>query len=443
MPLLITFIAIVLLLVLISYFKLNPIVTLLFVATFVGVAMGMPLPKIADSIKEGVGNTLGLVAIIVALGTMVGKMMAESGGAERIAQSMIKLFGTKNIHWAMMFTAFIVGLPLFLQVGFVLLIPLLFAIARRTGTNLVKLGIPLVAGLSATHGLVPPHPAPMAVIEMFKANVGLTIFYSIIVALPSAIIAGPIFGNWVSKYVQAAPSQELMDQMASKKTDRPLPGLGMTLFTILLPVILMLCATVADVTLPKDHTVRSWIDFIGHPITSLLISAIVSFFTLGSNQGFTKDEILKFSNECIGPAATILLVIGAGGALNNVLIDSGVGNYIAGLAVHSSISPLVLAWLIAALIRVAVGSATVSMMTSAGIVAPIAAAVPGTSPELLVLAAGAGSLILSHLNDGGFWLIKEYYNMSVKDTLKTWTVMETILSIVALILILLLSIIVS
>jgi GntP family gluconate:H+ symporter len=430
-----------LLLVLISYFKINPFVTLLLVAVFVGVAMGMPLPKIADSIKEGVGNTLGLVAIIVTLGTMVGKMMAESGGAERIAQSMIKLFGPKKIHWAMMFTAFIVGLPLFLQVGFV--IPLLFAIARKTGTNLVKIGIPLVAGLSATHGLIPPHPAPMAVIDVFKANVGLTIFYSIIVALPSAIIAGPIYGNWISKRVQAAPSQELMDQMASKKNDRPLPGLGITLVTILLPVILMLCATVADVTLPKDHTVRLWIDFIGHPITSLLISAVIAFFTLGFNQRFSKDEILKFSNECIGPAASILLVIGAGGALNKVLIDSGVGNYIASLAVHSSISPLLLAWLIAALIRVAVGSATVSMMTSAGIVAPIAAAVPGTSPELLVLAAGAGSLILSHLNDGGFWLIKEYFNMSVNDTLKTWTVMETILSVVAFVFILLLSTIVS
>ncbi|MGA9175457.1 MAG: SLC13 family permease, partial [Thermoactinomyces sp.] len=226
MPLVITFIAILLLLVLISYFKINPFVTLLLVAVFVGVAMGMPLPKIADSIKEGVGNTLGLVAIIVTLGTMVGKMMAESGGAERIAQSMIKLFGPKKIHWAMMFTAFIVGLPLFLQVGFVLLIPLLFAIARKTGTNLVKIGIPLVAGLSATHGLIPPHPAPMAVIDVFKANVGLTIFYAIIVALPSAIIAGPIYGNWISKRVQAAPSQELMDQMASKKNDRPLPGLG-------------------------------------------------------------------------------------------------------------------------------------------------------------------------------------------------------------------------
>jgi GntP family gluconate:H+ symporter len=443
MPLVITFIAILLLLVLISYFKINPFVTLLLVAVFVGVAMGMPLPKIADSIKEGVGNTLGLVAIIVTLGTMVGKMMAESGGAERIAQSMIKLFGPKKIHWAMMFTAFIVGLPLFLQVGFVLLIPLLFAIARKTGTNLVKIGIPLVAGLSATHGLIPPHPAPMAVIDVFKANVGLTIFYAIIVALPSAIIAGPIYGNWISKRVQAAPSQELMDQMASKKNDRPLPGLGITLVTILLPVILMLCATVADVTLPKDHTVRLWIDFIGHPITSLLISAVIAFFTLGFNQGFSKDEILKFSNECIGPAASILLVIGAGGALNKVLIDSGVGNYIASLAVHSSISPLLLAWLIAALIRVAVGSATVSMMTSAGIVAPIAAAVPGTSPELLVLAAGAGSLILSHLNDGGFWLIKEYFNMSVNDTLKTWTVMETILSVVAFVFILLLSTIVS
>ncbi|MBY0084164.1 GntP family permease [Brevibacillus brevis] len=442
MPLVITLLSIVFLLVLITRFKLNPFIALLLAAGFVGIASGMPLVKVVDSIKDGMGGTLGFIAIVLALGTMLGKMMAESGGAERIARTLINLFGEKNVHWAMMFVAFIVGIPVFFQVGFVLLIPLVFTIARQTGVSLVKIGIPLVAGLSIVHGIVPPHPAAMAAVDLFQADVGKTILLSIIVALPSAIIAGPIYGSWISKRVKASISPELASQLAEPKSERDLPSFGITVFTVLLPVLLMLSATVADVTLPKEHTIRQWADFIGSPITSLLIAVSVSFWTLGFNRGFTKDDILKFTNDCLAPTATILLVIGAGGAFNKVLLNSGVGDYIAELATASAISPIFLGWLIAALIRVATGSATVSMMTAAGIVGPIALQIPGTSPELLVLATGSGSLILSHVNDSGFWLIKEYFNMSVQDTLKTWTVMETILSVVAIILIMGLSYIV-
>lgn len=435
MPLVITLLAIIILLILITRFKVNPFITLLIVSGFVGIASGMPLDKIVDSIKEGMGGTLGFIAIVLALGTMLGKMMAESGGAERIARTLINLFGEKNVHWAMMFVAFIVGVPVFFQVGFVLLIPLVFTIARQTGMSLLKIGIPLIAGLSIVHGIVPPHPAAMAAVDIFHADVGKTIFYSILVALPSAIVAGPLYGSWIGKRIKTSISSELAAQLAEPKQDRELPGFGVTVFTILLPVILMLGATIADITLPKEHTVRVWADFIGSPITSLLIATVISFWTLGFARGFTKDDILKFSNDCLAPTATILLVIGAGGAFNKVLLNSGVGDYIADLATASAISPIFLGWLIAALIRVATGSATVSMMTAAGIVAPIAQQMPGTSPELLVLATGAGSLILSHVNDSGFWLIKEYFNMSVQDTLKSWTVMETILSVTAIILI--------
>ncbi|WP_139488032.1 GntP family permease [Brevibacillus dissolubilis] len=439
MPLVITLIAIVLLLVLITRFKVNPFITLLLAAGFVGIASGMELTKVVDSIKEGMGNTLGFIAIVLALGTMLGKMMAESGGAERIARSMINRMGQQNVHWAMMFVAFIVGIPVFFQVGFVLLIPLVFTIARQTGMPLIKIGIPLVAGLSIVHGIVPPHPAAMAAVDLFKADVGKTILYSIVVALPSAIIAGPLYGSWISKRIKGSVAPELAAQLAEPKSDRELPGFGITVFTILLPVILMLGATVADITLPKEDQLRQWADFIGSPITSLLIATIVSFFTLGFNRGFNKDDILRFTNDCLAPTATILLVIGAGGAFNKVLLNSGVGDYIAQLAQSSAVSPIVLGWLVAALIRVATGSATVSMMTAAGIVGPIAATIPGTSPELLVLAVGSGSLILSHVNDSGFWLIKEYFNMSVQDTLKTWTMMETILSVTALVFILILA----
>jgi GntP family gluconate:H+ symporter len=442
MPLVITLVSIVFLLVLITRFKVNPFVSLLLAAGFVGIASGMPLVKVVDSIKEGMGGTLGFIAIVLALGTMLGKLMAESGGAERIARTLINLFGEKNVHWAMMFVAFIVGIPVFFQVGFVLLIPLVFTIARQTGVSLLKIGIPLVAGLSIVHGIVPPHPAAMAAVDLFQADVGKTILLSIIVALPSAIIAGPIYGSWIGKRVKTSISPELASQLSEPKDERELPGFGITVFTVLLPVLLMLIATVADVTLPKEDMLRQWADFIGSPITSLLIAVIISFWTLGINRGFTKDDILKFTNDCLAPTATILLVIGAGGAFNKVLLNSGVGDYIAELAKASAISPIFLGWLIAALIRVATGSATVSMMTAAGIVAPIALQIPGTSPELLVLATGSGSLILSHVNDSGFWLIKEYFNMTVQDTLKSWTVMETILSVVAIILIMALSLVI-
>jgi gluconate:H+ symporter, GntP family len=431
--------AIIVLLLLITVAKLHPFVALILTAVGVGLAMGMPLvapspetPGIIDSIKAGLGNTLGFLAIVLALGTMLGKMMAESGGAERIAKTLINRFGQKRVHWAMMVVAFLVGIPVFFQVGFVLLIPLVFTIAMETGISLVTIGIPLVAGLSVVHGLVPPHPAAMAAVGIFKADVGRTILYSLIIGLPTAIIAGPIFGKWIGSRIHKKVPTEIAEQLVQHKETKELPGFVNTLFTILLPVFLMLIASVADVTLDKTTQLAKILHFIGDPIVALLIATIYSFFSLGYARGFNRDKVLKFANDCLGPVANILLVIGAGGAFNKVLLDSGIGTQIADLAKHSHISPLLLGWGIAALIRVATGSATVSMMTAAGIVAPIAASIPGTNTELLVLATGAGSLILSHVNDSGFWMIKEYFGMTVKETLMTWTVMETIISVVAL-----------
>jgi GntP family gluconate:H+ symporter len=445
MLLFIVFAAIVFLLLLITVAKLNPFVSLIITAIGVGLATGMPLigpspevPGIIDSIKAGMGNTLGFLAIVLALGTMLGKMMAESGGAERIAQTLINRLGQKNVHWAMMFVAFIVGIPVFFQVGFVLLIPLVFTIARQTGVSLLKIGLPLVAGLSVVHGLVPPHPAAMAAVGIYKADVGLTILYSIIIGIPTAIIAGPLYGSWIGKRIHTAVPKEIGDQLTEHKEVKELPGFFNTLFTVLVPVILMLSATIAELAFPKESSVSHFFHFIGDPVVALLIATVYSFFSLGFFRGMSRDTILKFSNDCLAPTASILLVIGAGGAFNKVLLDSGIGNYIAELAKGSHISPILLGWGIAAMIRVATGSATVSMLTAAGIVAPIAAAVPGTNIELLVLATGAGSLILSHVNDSGFWMIKEYFGMTVKETLQTWTVVETIISVVALGLVLLL-----
>ncbi len=423
--------AVVALIVLIARFKLQPFVVLIAVSLALGMVAGMPFGSVVKAFQDGVGVVLGFIAIVVGLGTMLGKMMAESGGATRIATTLIALFGERRVHWAIMFVAFIVGIPVFFQVGFVLLIPLVFTIARRTGLSLVKIGIPLVAGLSVVHGLVPPHPAAMLAVGAYQADVGRTIAFAILVGLPTASLAGPIFASWIAPRI-ALPAENPMAAQLAGEVPRDLPGFGISLFTVLLPVILMVCASTADVVLDATSALRAGLDFVGSPIVSLLVALLFSFWSLGYRQHFSRDQILKFANDCLGPTATILLVIGAGGGFNRVLLESGVGKAIADVALGSQASPLLLAWTVAALIRVATGSATVAMTTAAGIVAPIAAATPGTSAELLVLATGAGSLVLSHVNDSGFWLIKEFFNMTVPQTLKTWTVAETIIGVAGL-----------
>jgi GntP family gluconate:H+ symporter len=421
------------LIVLIARFKLHPFIALVGVSLGLGVAAGMPLDAAVKAFQDGVGGTLGFIAVVLGLGTMLGKMMAESGAATRIATTLIDLFGERRVHWAIMIVAFIVGIPVFFQVGFVLLVPLVFTIARRTGMSLIKIGIPLVAGLSVVHGMLPPHPAAMLAVAAFNADIGLTILYGVLVGLPTAALAGPIYATWIAPRIVLPPENPLAAQLEGE-TVKDMPGFGISVFTVLIPVLLMLLASAADLTLDpaSSEGVRSALHFVGHPIVALLLALLFSFWSLGRPRRFTKEEVLKFCNDCLGPTATILLVIGAGGGFNQVLVQSGVGRAIADVAIGSHASPLILAWIVAALIRVATGSATVAMTTAAGIVAPIAILVPGTNAELLVLAAGAGSLVLSHVNDAGFWLIKEFFNMTVPQTLKTWTVAETIIGVAGL-----------
>src|SRR6266487_1591330 len=443
--------AVVALIVLIARFKLHPFIALITVSLVLGIVAGMPVGAVVKAFQDGVGTVLGFIAIVVALGTMLGKMMAESGAAARIATTLIARFGESRVHWAIMVVAFIVGIPVFFQVGFVLLIPLVFTIARRSGLSLVKIGIPLVAGLSVVHGMMPPHPAAMLAVVAYKADVGRTIAYAILVGLPTAALAGPIFASWIAPRIALPAENPVAAQFMGGINNaggtggigEEMPSFGISVFTVLLPVILMLCASAADVTLDSASAPRAALDFVGGPITALLVALLFSFWSLGYRRHFTRDQILKFANDCLAPTATILLVIGAGGGFNRVLIESGVGKAIADVALGSQASPLLLAWTVAALIRVATGSATVAMTTSAGIVAPIAAATPGTHAELLVLATGAGSLVLSHVNDSGFWLIKEFFNMTVQQTLKTWTVAETIIGVAGLGFTLLLSLVVG
>jgi len=427
------FVAVVGLIVLIAVFKLNPFITLLLTSLALAVATGMPMSTVVHSFESGVGGTLGHIAIVVALGTMLGKMMAESGGADRVAHTLIDFFGEKRVHWAMMVIGLVIGLPAFFEVGFVLLIPIAFTVARRTKTSLILVGLPMVAGLSVVHGLVPPHPAALLAVTIYKADVGRTIFYALLVGIPTAVIAGPLYAKLIAPHIHLPVDNPMAAEFVDHGKELSLPGFSLTLFTILFPVILMLIGSAADAVSAPKSALNETLHLVGNDDMALLIGVLLSFFTLGKLRGFNRNTILRFSNECLAPTATITLLVGAGGGFGRVLQDSGVSQAIIGVALSSHVPLLLLAWLLAALMRLATGSATVAMTTAAGIVAPIALHATGVHPELLAIATGAGSLIFSHVNDGGFWLVKEYFNMSVAETIKTWSVCETIISITALI----------
>lgn len=434
-------IAVVCLILLVAVFKLNPFITLFIVSLGLAVVAGMPPSTVMRSFETGMGATLGHIAIVVALGTMLGKMMAESGGADRIAHTLIALFGEKRVHWAMMVIGLIVGLPAFFEVGFVLLVPIAFTVARRTKTSLILVGIPMVAGLSVVHGLVPPHPAALLAVTIYKADVGRTILYALLIGIPTAVLAGPLFAKFIAPRVQLQNDNPMAAEFVEHDAERSLPGFGLTLFTILLPVFLMLVGSWADAIAAPGSGLNQSIRLIGNDDMALLIGVLLSFFTLGRLRGFTREIILRFTNECLAPTATITLLVGAGGGFGRVLQDSGVSQAIVQIALSVHVPLILLAWLLAALMRLATGSATVAMSTAAGIVAPIALHATGVRPELLAIATGAGSLIFSHVNDGGFWLVKEYFNMSVPETMKTWSVCETIISVAALIFVLIASLI--
>lgn len=424
-------IAVLALVILIAVVKLNPFVTLVVVSLGLGVVLGVPIGTIVKAFETGVGNTLGHISLVVALGTILGKMMAESGGATRIARTLIDVFGEKRVHWAMMTVALIVGLPVFWEVGFVLLVPIVFTVAKRTGTSIIKAGLPMATGLSVVHALVPPHPAATMAVGEYHADVGMTVLFALLVGIPTAAIAGPIFSTLIEKSIVIDRPNPMAEQFTTEKED--LPGFGITIATVLLPVVLMLVGSWGPAMFGKDAYATQVLSFFGSPVVALLIAALVSFITLGTMRGFDREMILKFSNECLAPTAIITLVVGAGGGFNRIMTEAGISQAMVNIGRSFNMSPLLLAWSIAAVIRVATGSATVAMSTSAGIVAPLALSIPGMRPELLVLATGSGALILSHVNDAGFWMVKEFYDLSVVQTFKSWTVAETIISVVGLI----------
>ncbi|MGH8047199.1 MAG: gluconate:H+ symporter [Chthoniobacterales bacterium] len=423
------------LIVLIARFKCNAFIALMIASLVMGLASGMPLPGIVTSFEAGVAKTLGGLAMIIGLGAVLGKLLAESGAAEVIATTMVRWFGEKRIDYAMMLVAFVVGISVFFGAGIVLLGPIAFMLARETRTPILRLALPMAAGLSVAHGLIPPHPGPMAAIATIHADTGKTILYALLIGAPTALVTGPFLARWVAPRVPVAIGGLGAQAVAKPEAPRP-PGFGIAIFTMLLPVLLMLVASAADVSLSVENPFRQWADFFGAPSVALLVAVLVAFVTFGKNCGLTGSQILRFSESCLGPVAGILLVIAAGGGFSKVLDASGVGAAIGAMGKSLVLSPLLLGWIIAGLLRIAVGSATVAITTAAGLMAPVIAGDATVNKELLVLAMGAGSLILSHVNDSGFWFVKEYLGMSVQQTLKTWTVVETGIAVVSIVLIL-------
>lgn len=435
MTLLIVLLALILLILLITIGKVNPFLAFLIVCIITGLLLGIPISQLTRSIEKGLGDTLGSIVSLIVLGAMLGKLIADSGAAQRIASTMMRQVGMRNIQWAMMITGFIIGLPLFYGTGFVLMIPLIFSVVYQYKLPAVYIGLPMLASLSVAHGFLPPHPSPSALVIMFHATIGTTLMYGILIAIPTIIIAGPLFSKTL-KNIQAMPLETF--RPASLPKDK-LPPTFNSFLAALLPVVLFMVTSLLPFIAPPEF--KDAIGFLGSPAIVMLIALLVATFTLGVGRGRTMKEVMNIYSESVKDVAMILLIIGGAGALTQILKDSGVSTEIANHLNTINLHPLILGWLIAAIIRVAVGSATVAGFTAAGIIQPLI--IPShTNPNLMVLAIGAGSLMFSHVNDSGFWLFKEYFNISIRETLRSWSLMETIVSIVGLLGVLLLNLIV-
>jgi len=434
MSIIIVLICIVILVLLITWGKLNAFLAFLLVSVLAGILLKLPADKIMSSVQHGIGDTLGSLVSIICLGAMLGKLVAESGAAETIASSLMKVFGVRYLQWALMITGFIIGIPLFYGVGFVLMVPLIFSVVYRYNLPAVYIGLPMLAALSVTHGFLPPHPSPTALVMQFNANMGVTLLYGLIIAIPAIIIAGPLF----SKIIKNIPSEPL--EMFRPQTDkeRTLPGVANSFITSLLPVLLITATTVLNYFLSDNRSLKPVLTLISEPGLIMLVSVLIAAFTLGIKCGRPMKAVMGIYGESVKDVGMILLIIAGSGALKQILTDSGVSSQIATALQTWPVHPLVLGWCMAGIIRICVGSATVAGLTTAGIIAPLLAR-SSVNPNLMVLSVGAGSLLFSHVNDAGFWMFKEYFNLSIKNTIKTWSAMETIVAVTGLIGVMLLS----
>lgn len=427
MSILIVLLCIVLLVVLISYFKLNAFLAFLIVSILAGLLLGIEVTQISASVQKGVGDMLGSLAIVVIAGSMLGKLVADSGAAQQIASGLVKAFGDRNLQWALMTAGFIIGIPLFYNVGFILVFPLIASVVYRYKMPAVYIGLPMMAALSVTHGFLPPHPSPTALVAQFKADMGTTLLYGFAIALPTVLVAGLLY----SKTLKGVEAKLLQTFQTEGKPDDQLPGMANSLFSALLPVLLLALTTVVNPYLADGTSVKKIFLFLSDPAIVMLLSLGVATYSLGLRRNTPMKQIMNSYGEAVKDVSMIMLIMGGAGALKQILMDSGVSQDIATLLDGMKAHPLVLGWIIASIIRVCVGSATVAGLTAAGIMVPFIGR-PGVDANLMVLAIGAGSLMFSHVNDAGFWLFKEYFNLSIKDTIRSWSVMETIVAVCGL-----------
>ncbi|WP_281190690.1 gluconate:H+ symporter [Staphylococcus schleiferi] len=434
-PLISVFIGIIVLLLLIMQFQLNTFIALIITAMLTGILLGMPYNKIVTTIEAGIGGTLGHIALIFGLGAMLGKLLADGGGATQIADTLIAKLGKKYVQWAMVIASFMIGIALFFEVGLVLLIPLVFTIAKRMNVSQLKMGLPMVTALSVTHGFLPPHPGPVVIAEELNAPIGKVLLYGFIIAIPVTLIAGPLFVK-IAPYLSRSAFEREGDisSLGATKSfeDEKLPNFALSTFTALLPVLLMLFATIWQLVTghesgPKNHLERI-IYFVGNAGTAMLIAVIFAIFSMGILRGKSTKQVMNTLTEAIYPIGMMLLIIGAGGAFKQILIDGGVGGAVEHIFTDVRISPILLAWLVAALLRLALGSATVAAISTTGIILPLLQTTD-VNLALVVLAIGAGSIFCSHVNDAGFWMFKEYFGLTVKETFLTWSLVETIISV--------------
>lgn len=435
----IVLLSLLLLIIFITYFKINTFLAFLIVSILAAIVLGIPLAKIPGTVEKGIGSIMGGLTLIIVLGAMLGKLIAHSGAAENIATVMVRLFGVKHLQWGMAFTGFIVGIPLFYGVGFVLLVPLIFSIVYKYKLPLVYIGLPMLAALSVTHGFIPPHPSPVALVVLFNANMGLTLIYGLLIAIPAIIIGGPLFSKTL-KNIKAGKS-EIFQPVDPKPEDEdyPKPGAFNSFFTALLPVLMIVLFTVLPYVVPKESTfLHEIIAFLGSANIVMLIAVIYAMFSLGIFQGRPIKEVMSVYADAVKDIAMILLIIAGSGVFKEVMEASGVSLKLAETLQGLPIHPLILAWIITAIIRGCIGSATVAALTAASVLLPLLQATD-INPNLMVLSIGAGSLMFSHVNDSGFWMFKEYLGISVKDTFRSWSMMEAIVSTVGLIGVMILS----
>jgi GntP family gluconate:H+ symporter len=431
-----------LLVLLVTRFKVNAFLSLLLASLLVGLSavwMGRPqltMLGVVRSFSDGLGGTMGGIAAVIGLGTMLGKLLAESGGAEVLARRLARLFGAQRIQWCVMALALIVGLTTWFAVGFVLLLPILLTLTYETKQPFLKLVLPLLSCMSVMHGLMPPHPGPVVAVATLKASMGLVLFWGFVIGIPTAAIAGPLYARYAVRHVEASPPP-LPDRSRSLPAGFRPPGFGLTLFSVLLPVVLMLLATLTELTLPAGSRLRAAAAFVGNPTIALLIAVLFASWGFGTRAGYSARQVLRFTEECIAAMGMTLLIVGGGGGFARVLRDSGVADAIGRVGEFLHLPPLLYGWLLSAFIRVATGSATVAITTASGLLVPVLAHHPeytGNQVALVITAIGCGSLFLSHLNDSGFWIVKDFLGLSVSQTLRTWTACETIVGIAGLLL---------